>query len=39
MSFARGQYAVDWEERYDLPALRRKRIAKVQAELAASGVR
>lgn len=39
MSFAKGQFAVDWEERYDFPALRRKRIAKVQAALAASGLR
>ena len=39
MAFAKGQFAVDWEERYDFPALRRKRIAKVQAALAASGLR
>jgi Xaa-Pro dipeptidase len=39
MSFAKGQFAVDWEERYDFPALRRKRIAKAQAALAASGLR
>lgn len=39
MAFAKGQFAVDWEERYDFPALRRKRIAKVQEALAASGLR
>jgi Xaa-Pro aminopeptidase len=34
--FAKGQFAVDWEERFDLPRLRRDRVAKARAELAAS---
>ena len=36
MSYGKGQAAVDWEERYDFPALRAKRNAKVKAELDAS---
>lgn len=36
--FAKGAFAVDWEERYDFPALRRKRVEKAQAELARSGL-
>lgn len=35
-NYGRGQMAVDWEERYDFPALRTKRVAKVRAELEAS---
>jgi Xaa-Pro aminopeptidase len=38
MSYARGQAAVDWEERFDLDALRRKRVEAVRAQLAADGV-
>lgn len=37
-SYARGQSAVDWEERYDFPALRRKRGAKVQDAMVESDV-
>ncbi len=33
-----GPYAVDWEERYDLPALRRKRIGSVREALTSQGV-
>ena len=33
-----GPYAVDWEERYDFPALRRKRIDGVRRSLAAAEV-
>jgi Xaa-Pro aminopeptidase len=33
LTYGRGQAAVDWEERYDLPALRAKRIAKARKEL------
>jgi Xaa-Pro aminopeptidase len=36
--YARGPSAVDWEERYDFPALRRKRGAKVQDAMASAGV-
>jgi len=35
--FARGQFAVDWEQRYDLDGLRRDRVARARAELLASG--
>ena len=35
--YAKGQFAVDWEQRYDLDGLRRDRVAKARAELAASG--
>ena len=35
--YGRGQAAVDWEERYDFPALRRKRLAAVHAALADLG--
>lgn len=35
--YGRGQAAVDWEERYDFPALRRKRLAGVQDALASAG--
>ncbi len=34
--YAPGPFAVDWEDRVDLPAMRRQRIARAQAELAAS---
>ena len=34
--YAKGPFAVDWEERYDFPALRRGRISKASTELAAS---
>ena len=33
-----GPFAVDWEDRYDLPALRVKRLGKVRAALADAGV-
>jgi Xaa-Pro aminopeptidase len=33
MSYARGPMAVDWEHRYDLEALREKRVRRVQDEL------
>lgn len=36
--YAKGQFAVDWEDRYDWVALRRKRIEKVRAELVSSDV-
>ena len=32
--YAKGPFAVDWEERYDLPRLRRERVAAAQRELA-----
>ncbi len=38
MGYAKGPMAVDWEDRYDFVALRRKRVDKVRAELAASGL-
>ncbi len=36
MSYAKGPMAVDWEDRYDLVALREKRVDRVRAELATS---
>jgi Xaa-Pro aminopeptidase len=36
MGYAKGPMAVDWEDRYDLVALREKRVDKVRTELAAS---
>ncbi len=36
--FARGPSAVDWEERYDFPALRVKRGLKAQEAMTAAGV-
>jgi Xaa-Pro aminopeptidase len=36
MSYAKGPMAVDWEERYDLVALREKRVERVRTELAGS---
>ena len=33
-----GQSAVDWEDRYDFPSLRRKRVASVQAAMKTQGV-
>ena len=33
-----GSYAVDWEERYDFPALRRKRVEGVRLAMADQGV-
>ncbi len=36
--YARGQAAVDWEERYDFPALRRKRLAGVHRAASDLGV-
>jgi Xaa-Pro aminopeptidase len=34
--YAKGPFAVDWEDRYDFAALRRQKVEKVQAALAAS---
>ena len=34
--YARGTFSVDWEDRYDFPGLRRRRIEKAQRELADS---
>jgi Xaa-Pro aminopeptidase len=36
--YARGSFAVDWEERYDFATLRRKRVQKVLTELENSGL-
>ena len=36
MAYGKGPFAVDWEERYDFPALRRKRIEAVTRELRTS---
>lgn len=38
MGYAMGPMAVDWEERYDFPGLRRKRVKRVQEKLAEAGV-
>ena len=38
MSYGRGRGAVDWEDRYDFTALRAGRVAKVETELANSGL-
>ena len=38
MGYAMGPMAVDWEERYDFPGLRAKRVQRVRDELAATGV-
>ena len=38
MSYGKGPFAVDWEERYDFPTLRRKRVERVRSELRASGL-
>ena len=35
--YAKGPFAVDWEDRYDMARLRRERVAAAQRELAASG--
>ncbi len=35
--YAKGPFAVDWEDRYDMARLRRDRIAAAQRELAAAG--
>lgn len=34
--YGRGTFSVDWEERYDFPTLRRKRVEKAQDELSRS---
>jgi Xaa-Pro dipeptidase len=34
--YAPGPFSVDWEERFDFPALRRKRVEKARQELAAA---
>jgi Xaa-Pro aminopeptidase len=34
--YAKGPFAVDWEDRYDFPELRRQRVAKTQDALAES---
>lgn len=36
--YARGPFAVDWEDRIDFDRLRRDRVSKVRAELLASGL-
>ncbi len=36
--YARGPFAVDWEDRYDFAALRRQRVTRAQTALAASDV-
>src|SRR5919198_5793232 len=36
--YAPGPFAVDWEDRFDFAALRRKRVEKARAELAAAGL-
>ncbi len=36
--YGRGTFSVDWEERYDFPTLRRKRVEKAQDELSRSRV-
>lgn len=36
MGYAKGPMAVDWEERYDMVALRHKRVERVRTELSAS---
>ena len=36
--YAKGPFAVDWEDRYDMARLRRDRVAAAQRELAAAGV-
>ena len=36
--YAKGPFAVDWEDRYDFAALRRQRVERAQHALAASGV-
>ena len=38
MAYGKGPFAVDWEERYDFPSLRRKRVEGVARELSASGI-
>ncbi|MGH8911165.1 MAG: M24 family metallopeptidase, partial [Acidimicrobiia bacterium] len=35
--YAKGPFAVDWEDRYDFAAIRRQRVEQAQAALAASG--
>jgi Xaa-Pro aminopeptidase len=36
--YAKGPFAVDWEDRYDLPRLRLERVEQAQRELTAAGV-
>jgi Xaa-Pro aminopeptidase len=36
--YAKGPFAVDWEDRYDFGELRRQRVAKAQGALSESGV-
>ena len=36
--YAKGPFAVDWEERYDMARLRRERVVAAQRELAASNM-
>src|SRR5258706_13029665 len=38
MGYAFGPMAVDWEERYDFPSLRRKRVERVREQMEAAGV-
>ncbi len=37
-TYGKGQAAVDWEERYDFPALRRKRLHSAQAAMRDQGI-
>ncbi len=36
--YAKGPFAVDWEDRYDFPRLRRERVEPAQRELRSAGV-
>ncbi|HEX2370172.1 MAG TPA: aminopeptidase P family N-terminal domain-containing protein, partial [Acidimicrobiia bacterium] len=36
--YARGQFTVDWEDRFDVSRLRRDRVQRAQEALAASGM-
>jgi Xaa-Pro dipeptidase len=38
MGYAKGQFAVDWEDRYDFVALRRQRIERTREHLQGSGL-
>jgi Xaa-Pro aminopeptidase len=38
MGYAKGPFAVDWEERYDFPALRGKRVDGVRRQIQAAGL-
>lgn len=36
--YAKGPYAVDWEDRYDLPRMRRERVENAQREIRAANI-